>query len=60
MIELALSPRVPSDLATLHAHVGILGYAAGLRVHVIDRLGLADAVAAHVALARRGRPGHEK
>ncbi len=50
----------PSDLASLHGHVGILGYAAGLRVHVIDRLGLADAVAAHVALAHRGRPGHEK
>jgi arabinofuranosyltransferase len=59
-LELDLSPRVPSDLATLHAHVGILGYAAGLRVHVIDRLGLADAVAAHVAMAHRGRPGHEK
>ena len=40
--------------------MGILGYAAGLHVHVIDRLGLADAVAAHVAVAQRGRPGHEK
>jgi arabinofuranosyltransferase len=47
-------------VVSARGHVGLLGYAAGLRVHPLDRLGLGDAVAAHVALERRGRPGHEK
>lgn len=58
--ELELAPSVPSNVVSARGHVGILGYAAGLRVHPYDRLGLGDAVGAHVALARRGRPGHEK
>jgi arabinofuranosyltransferase len=59
-LELALAPSVPADVVTARAHVGILGYAAGLRVHPLDRLGLGDAVAAHAALVGRARPGHEK
>lgn len=58
--EMELSPRVPSRVVAVFSHVGLLGYAAGTRVHVVDRLGLADAVAARLALKRRGRPGHEK
>jgi arabinofuranosyltransferase len=41
-------------------NVGILGYAAGPRVHVVDRLGLGDALGARMRVDRRGRPGHEK
>ena len=41
-------------------NIGLLGYAAGPRVHVVDRLGLADPIAARLRLERRGRPGHEK
>jgi arabinofuranosyltransferase len=58
--EFELAPGVPADVVTARAHVGFLGYAAGLRVHVHDRLGLGDAMAAHLVLESRGRPGHEK
>ncbi|KYF72796.1 hypothetical protein BE17_24750 [Sorangium cellulosum] len=58
--ELELAPGVASDLVTARGYVGILGYAAGLRVHLVDRLGLGDPLAARVALPQRGRPGHEK
>jgi len=33
---------------------------AGPDIHVIDRLGLTDPVAARLLLPARGRPGHEK
>jgi arabinofuranosyltransferase len=60
VVDVDLAPSVPSDLAVAEVHLGILGYAAGLRVHVVDRRGLADAVAAHIEIVGRGRPGHEK
>jgi arabinofuranosyltransferase len=40
--------------------IGILSYALGPRVSVLDLNGLADTTAAHLALVRRGYPGHEK
>lgn len=58
--EMELSRRVPSRVVITRAHVGMVAYAAGLDVHVVDRLGLADALAARLALPKRGRPGHEK
>jgi arabinofuranosyltransferase len=58
--EFEIAPGVPVDVVTARAHIGFLGYAAGLRVEPHDRLGLADAMAAHIVLERRGRPGHEK
>ena len=42
------------------ANLGIAGLIAGLNVHVVDRMGLADPLASRLRLARRGRPGHEK
>ena len=39
-------------------NVGILGYYTGFPL--IDDLGLTDRVVAHMELAERGRPGHEK
>jgi len=42
------------------ANIGVLGYLAGLDTHVVDQLGLADPIAGRIALAERGRPGHEK
>lgn len=41
-------------------NVGLLGYGAGIGVHVVDQLGLGDVVAARQRLEVRGRPGHEK
>lgn len=42
------------------SNVGVLGYAVGSDVHVVDRLGLADPLASRLVLATRDRPGHEK
>jgi arabinofuranosyltransferase len=58
--EMDLSARTPSRVVINRGHVGMISYGAGLDVHVVDRLGLADALAARIALPRRGRPGHEK
>jgi arabinofuranosyltransferase len=57
-----LAAGVPPEVAlvAVRANIGLTGYAAGPRVHVVDRLGLSDPVAARLYLARRGRPGHEK
>jgi arabinofuranosyltransferase len=41
-------------------NVGLLGYRAGIGVHVVDQLGLGDVVAARQRVEVRGRPGHEK
>ena len=41
-------------------NIGMTGYAAGPRVHIVDRYGLADPIAARVALLPGGRPGHAK
>jgi len=58
----ALAPSVPHGIRLVLglSNVGILGYGVGTDVHVVDRLGLADPVAARLLLTERGRPGHEK
>lgn len=40
--------------------IGVFSYALGPRVAILDLNGLADPIAAHLALVRRGYPGHEK
>ncbi|MDQ1386262.1 MAG: arabinofuranosyltransferase, partial [Actinomycetota bacterium] len=40
--------------------IGVLSYALGPRVSVLDLNGLADPIASHLELVRRGYPGHEK
>jgi arabinofuranosyltransferase len=40
--------------------IGALGYALGPDVSILDVNGLADPLTAHLELARRGQPGHEK
>jgi arabinofuranosyltransferase len=52
-----------SDAITLVGpawNVGMTGYAAGPHVHIVDRYGLADPIAARVPLQIGGRPGHAK
>ncbi len=60
--EIPLAPRVRADIALVVArrNIGLPAYAAGLGVHVVDRLGLSDPIAARVRLTARARPGHEK
>jgi arabinofuranosyltransferase len=55
-----LDPEVATEVVAVRNNIGLTGYAAGPRVHVVDRLGLADPIASRLRLARRGRPGHEK
>jgi arabinofuranosyltransferase len=57
-----LAPWVPLSTQTVvtFGNIGIFGYAAGPRVHVVDRRGLSDPIAARLRLESRGRPGHEK
>ncbi len=55
-----LRPGVRADVVIVRANIGLSGYAAGPRVHVVDRLGLGDAIASRLRIERRGRPGHEK
>lgn len=50
----------PKDRALLAGAIGIVGLSLPSTVHVIDRHGLAEPVAARFRLERRGRPGHEK
>jgi arabinofuranosyltransferase len=40
--------------------IGVLSYALGPRVSILDLNGLADPIAAHLDLVHRGYPGHEK
>jgi arabinofuranosyltransferase len=56
----ALAAWAPQRVVADRKNIGMLGYAAGAEVRVIDQLGLADALAARLRLQARGRPGHEK
>ena len=58
--ERPLAAWVPAAVAADRNNIGLLGYAAGPTVHVVDRLGLADPIGSRLALDHRGRPGHEK
>jgi arabinofuranosyltransferase len=51
---------VPARIVFSAKNIGLLGYAAGPHVHIVDRLGLAGPIAARLRLERPGRPGHEK
>ena len=41
-------------------NIGMMGYAAGPEVHVVDAYGLADPIAARLSADERGRAGHSK
>jgi arabinofuranosyltransferase len=58
----ALAPNVDarSEQALLAGAIGMVGYSLPSSVHVIDKHGLADPIAARLEVKERGRPGHEK
>jgi arabinofuranosyltransferase len=58
--EVPLARNAGAPIVAPRLNVGILGYAAGPRVHVVDRLGLGDAIGARMRVVQRSRPGHEK
>jgi arabinofuranosyltransferase len=51
-----LASWVPRPTAALRSNIGLAGFAAGSRVHVIDARGLADPVAARLVLDASIRP----
>ncbi len=58
--QASLARTVRANVVVGRISIGVRGYGAGPQVHVVDRLGLADPVAARFRLDERGRPGHEK
>ncbi len=54
----AADPRVV--MAVARGAVGMAGYLLGPAVHLVDRVGLTDPIAARLEIDHRGRPGHEK
>jgi arabinofuranosyltransferase len=60
--SLPLRPDMPAEITIVDGRdaIGITGFDAGSRVHIVDRLGLADPLAAHLAAPPSGRPGHLK
>lgn len=59
---ITLNPRTSTAvrLVVPISNIGVLGYIAGPDVHIVDRMGLADPLAARLLLESRGTPGHEK
>ena len=57
--RLPLRPDGPQTVVVFD-YVGMISYAAGSDVWIVDRLGLGDPLASRIALTRRARPGHEK
>ena len=59
---IAPRPEVAAPVVVRTGIIGRLGLAAGPRVHIVDRFGLADPMAARLRLGRERppRPGHEK
>jgi arabinofuranosyltransferase len=53
-----VDPRI--DFVLGRSNIGVTGWSFGPDVHLVDRFGLADPIAARLRLAERGRPGHEK
>lgn len=59
----ALAPGVVPPgvgLVGVRGNIGVTGYLAGPRVHLVDRHGLSDPIGARLMLVTRSRPGHEK
>ena len=59
-LEARLAPWVARPIVAGRRNVGLLGYAAGPGVHLVDRWGLGDPIAARLRIDQRSRPGHEK
>jgi arabinofuranosyltransferase len=59
-VRLDAEPQPGRDPAVASFGIGVVAYALGPDVYVLDLLGLGDAVAAHLAIPDRSYPGHEK
>ena len=60
LYEIPTRPGLPQPTVVFARAIGMISYAAGPEVRVVDGLGLADPIASRLRLEQRGRPGHEK
>jgi arabinofuranosyltransferase len=60
VLPLSKDVAPPIDLVAIRWSIGLCGFLAGPRVHLVDRRGLTDPIASRLRLKERGRPGHEK
>ena len=59
-IDIPLNPNLPFSFAVAAGRLGAAGAATPLRDEVVDTLGLANPIGAHLTVTTPGRPGHEK
>jgi arabinofuranosyltransferase len=59
-IDVPLDPSLPFPFAVAAGRLGAAGAATPLGDEVVDTLGLANPVGAHLTVTTPGRPGHEK
>lgn len=59
-IDVPLNPDLPFPFAVAAGRLGAAGAETPLRDEVVDTLGLANPIGAHLTVTAPGRPGHEK
>lgn len=59
-INIPLNPALPFPFAVAAGRLGAAGAETPLRDEVVDTLGLANPLGAHLTVTAPGRPGHEK
>ncbi|MEY9864094.1 arabinofuranosyltransferase [Catenulispora sp. GAS73] len=59
-IAVPLNPDLPFRFAVAAGRLGAVGAETSLRDEVVDTLGLANPLGAHLTVTEPGRPGHEK
>ncbi|ACU70133.1 conserved hypothetical protein [Catenulispora acidiphila DSM 44928] len=59
-IDVPLDPSLPFPFAVAAGRLGAAGAETPLRDEVVDTLGLANPLGAHLTVTTPGRPGHEK
>ena len=59
-IDVPLDPGLPFSFAVAAGRLGAAGAGTPLRDEVVDTLGLANPIGAHLTVTTPGRPGHEK
>lgn len=59
-IELARAGGGPPGVVAAELNIGLLAFAAGVEVHVVDGRGLTDPLAGRVRTTGHTRPGHDK
>ena len=59
-VDVPLDPKLPFSFAVAAGRLGVVGAVTPLPDEVVDTLGLANPLGAHLTVTEPGRPGHEK